>query len=523
MDEKLQSEDITLASPITSSAAGPTETYPGAGRMLMLLLAINLFNYIDRQVLSATLPKIELEFFTPNDKHINRDLGFLTSAFLIVYMLASPFFGSLGDKRSRWLLVGVGVVLWSLASGASGLAATYAILLITRCFVGIGEAAYGPVAPSMISDMYPTAHRGRVLSFFYMAIPVGSALGFVLGGLIAGQYGWRWAFYAVTFPGIVLGLICFWMKEPPRYKSAVEVKTDNYFQRVGAIWRIRSFRYCTLGMICTTFVLGGVAAFAPKYIHERIGQLQITDETLQKLTEARNAAGEQLVPAGAITQIAKLKTGEPVDIPTMRKMLGGNLSPDVLANHYERIVSASSVEGVMSLDRINFLFGVIVVVSGLLATLSGGILGDYLRKYFHGAYFLVCGYSAIISFPLFLGMILLPFPYAWIFLFLAVFGLFFNTGPANTILANVTHSSSRSTAFAFNILVIHLFGDAISPFIIGGMADEWSWETAMIVTSLLIFAAGIFWTIGASSLDADTDTASGIVPVKSGVFVTGVK
>jgi len=148
------------------------------------LLAINLFNYIDRQVLSVVLPKLELDatLFDPADPWLKFKLGWLTTAFFVSYMLLSPVFGRLGDTRSRWALAGIGVIVWSLASGASGLATGFVVLLLTRCLVGIGEAAYGPVAPAMLSDLYPERQRGRILAWFYMAIPVGSALGFVIGG-----------------------------------------------------------------------------------------------------------------------------------------------------------------------------------------------------------------------------------------------------------------------------------------------------------------------------------------------------
>ena len=155
---------------MNSLPASPSENSPsmksGATAALWLLLGINLFNYIDRQVLSAVLPKLALDatLFTPGDPNQKRDLGLLTSAFLVSYMVLSPIFGRLGDTRSRWLLVGIGVIIWSLASGGSGLATSYTVLLLTRCLVGVGEAAYGPVAPSMLSDLYPERDRGRILS-----------------------------------------------------------------------------------------------------------------------------------------------------------------------------------------------------------------------------------------------------------------------------------------------------------------------------------------------------------------------
>src|SRR5262249_47107640 len=187
---------------------------PGAGYALALLLSINLFNYIDRQILSATLPKLQLDaaLFDPTDPNLNFKLGLLTSAFLVTYTLFSPVFGWFGDRGSRWALVGAAVIVWSLASGGSGLAATYLMLLATRCLVGIGEAAYGPVAPSMLSDMYPVEDRGKVMARFYMAIPVGSALGFVVGGVVAKLWGWRDAFMVLVVPGLALGALCFFMR-----------------------------------------------------------------------------------------------------------------------------------------------------------------------------------------------------------------------------------------------------------------------------------------------------------------------
>jgi len=224
---------------------GPDDGVPGGARpALVLLLFINLFNYVDRQVLAAVVPSIERSFFgagngagtspalTALQDWCRSHLGFkpelaligvLSMAFMVLYMVGAPVFGRLAERFSRWALVGIGVILWSLASGASGLAATFFALLLTRCFVRVGEAAYGPVAPAILSDLYPVEKRGRILAWFYMAIPVGSALGYVLGGAVAdssiGDLGarllgihaesWRWAFFLVVPPGLVLGLSAF--------------------------------------------------------------------------------------------------------------------------------------------------------------------------------------------------------------------------------------------------------------------------------------------------------------------------
>src|SRR5215469_6117943 len=186
----------------------------GARSALFLLLAINLFNYVDRQILAALEPDIRATFFAPSDDvNAMTKTGLLGDAFFVTYMICAPILGLLADRISRWMIIGSAVILWSLASGGSGLAATFAILFATRLCVGIGEGGYGPAAPTILSDLFPIETRGRVMAVFYTAIPVGSALGYVIGGLIGAHLGWRWAFYLVAPPGLLLGLLCFWQRD----------------------------------------------------------------------------------------------------------------------------------------------------------------------------------------------------------------------------------------------------------------------------------------------------------------------
>src|SRR5881392_4398676 len=186
----------------------------GAHTALALLLTINLFNYIDRQILAALEPDIRATFFAPGDVNAMTKTGLLGDAFFVTYMVSAPILGLLADRFSRWIIVGSAVILWSLASGGSGLAATFAILFATRICVGIGEGGYGPAAPTILADLFPIEIRGRVMAIFYTAIPVGSALGYVIGGVVGAHLGWRWAFYLVTPPGLLLGLLCFWQRDP---------------------------------------------------------------------------------------------------------------------------------------------------------------------------------------------------------------------------------------------------------------------------------------------------------------------
>lgn len=495
---------------VPTSGPGPAQKAPGAGTALVLLLAINLFNYIDRQVLSAVLPKLELdaELFNPADPWLKTKLGSLTTAFLVTYMLISPVFGRWGDGRSRWKIVGLGVIVWSLASGGSGLATTFLIMLLTRCLVGIGEAAYGPVAPSMISDMYPERHRGKALSWFYMAIPIGSALGFVLGGMVADSaWGWRGAFQVVVLPGIVLGLLCFFMREPPRPVQA-NAKRSSYFDVLKQLRGIRSFVLCSAGMTCTTFVLGGVAAWAPYYIFEREARFAISAKGLETIGKQQATNGTPLVPPEVLQKLQPLTGPNTLTALELKEQLGKTLTIDEREQYQLRLVEGLIAEDSVKLGDINFLFGVILVVGGLVATLFGGWLGDRLRDRVRGSYFLVSGYGALLGFPCFVAMLYVPFPYAWLCVFAAIFFLFVNTGPANTILANVTQTNVRATAFAINILIIHAFGDAISPPLIGFIADVSNLNTALLLISVLIIVAGFLWNAGAKSLDAETKQVS---------------
>ncbi len=485
------------------NAAGPGQDAPlaGARPALVLLLAINLFNYIDRQVLAAVLPRIE-EALVPGHPDAKFLLGWLTTAFLLSYMLLAPVFGFLGDRTSRWLLVGVGVILWSLASGASGLAGTFAVLLITRCFVGVGEAAYGPVAPTMISDLYPVKIRGSVLAWFYAAIPVGGALGYLLGGLVAdSSLGWRWAFYLVVPPGLVLGLLCFGMPEPPRGQADAAHGHKARWADYRVLGRTPSYVLNTLGMAAMTFAVGGIAVWIPYYIYERETRYALTAQALADLGQTTD------LPAPVLARLRPMQEQAALSPTAFHKRFDQTLSRAEWTRYSPKVLDACHVPGTPTLGFINQVFGAIVVVSGLVGTLLGGAAGDRLRPRIPGSYFLVSGVSMLIAFPLVFALPWTPFPLAWGLIFAAVFCLFFNTGPTNTILANVTHPSIRATGFALNILVIHLLGDAISPPIMGAISDAYTMDAALQAVSVVILAGGVFWLWGVRYLARDTQLA----------------
>ena len=242
----------------------------GAQSALFLLLAINLFNYIDRQILAALEPDIRASFFAAGDVNAMTKTGLLGDAFFVTYMISAPILGLLADRFSRWIIVGSAVILWSLASGASGLAATFAILFATRICVGIGEGGYGPAAPTILADLFPIQTRGRMMAIFYAAIPVGSALGYVIGGLVGAHFGWRWAFYLVTPPGLLLGLLCFWQRDPrvAAHQLVQEAPRRRLTDYLG-LFRTRSYLINCVAQTLMTFVTGGLGFWVPAYLRYR--------------------------------------------------------------------------------------------------------------------------------------------------------------------------------------------------------------------------------------------------------------
>jgi MFS family permease len=242
----------------------------GARGALVLLLAINLFNYIDRQILAALEPDIRASFFPAGGVNAMTKTGLLGDAFFVTYMVSAPILGFLADRFSRWIIIGSAVILWSLASGGSGLAATFAILFATRVCVGIGEGGYGPAAPTILSDLFPIETRGRIMAIFYTAIPVGSALGYVIGGLIGTHLGWRWAFYLVTPPGLLLGLLCFWQRDPRVTADHLVQKSPRRSMRDYLdLFRTRSYLINCIAITLMTFVTGGLGFWVPAYLRYR--------------------------------------------------------------------------------------------------------------------------------------------------------------------------------------------------------------------------------------------------------------
>ena len=395
--------------------------------MLGALTALNALNYLDRYVVAATLPLILADLALSDTQG-----GLIQSLFIVVYSLACVPIGWLGDVGSRLRLIAGGVFVWSLATVASGLAPTFGWLLLARAVTGIGEASYAVVTPSLLSDCYAAERRALVLGVFYAAIPVGSALGYIVGGVIGETHGWRAAFFVAGAPGALLAFLLLRLTEPVRGARDTAEGAPSPFG-LGASLRAlagrRSYLVNTVAQVIYTFAMGGLATWMPTYLVRERG-----------------------IPLG----------------------------------------SASAT------------FGLLLVAAGFAGTLLGGRIASAVARRRPGADFTVSGWSLAISIPFTLFAVLAPQPAVfWPAMAITLLLLFVNVGPLNAAMANVLPAELRARGFAVTTMLMHLLGDAASPWLIGAWSDRIGLQMPVLVTGSLLGAAGVVLLLGRATLESD--------------------
>ncbi|MEA2174515.1 MAG: transporter, Spinster family, sphingosine-phosphate transporter [Blastocatellia bacterium] len=446
---------MKLAASQAEGALRPTDTGPVKGTpvvprysyyALAILSLVNFLNYIDRQVLPAVAP---LMLKDPQLKLTHAELGYIEAALLLSFTVLAPLFGRLGDRRSRTKLMASAAVIWSVATALSGwvdrlpflpsgvqlhlpwinftlaMSGAALALCLVRAVVGVGESSYSTITPSLIADYFPPQRRATALGVFQAAIPLGFALGFVIGGGLAYFFGWRMAFMIVGVPGIITAAIVWRLREPvrgatdePAHATALEEielgpaetaaalqVTSGEVQEsfVRTAWRILSTRdwiLSTAGYTALTFALGAFATWATVLLVE------------DKKMSATNAA---------------------------------------------------------------ITLGVVTLLGGAVGTFGGGWLSDRLIARRRNAYFLVCAVATLLGIlPTSLALssddarVYLPA------IFFAVMLLFISNAPFHAILVNSVPTLVRATAVALNIVIIHTFGDAISRAAVGVISDSLS-------------------------------------------------
>ena len=264
-----------------------TKLYPRTA--LALLTTLNLLNYIDRSVLYAVQDLVKAEFHRSDAA-----FGLLTSVFFIFYMCAAPFMGPLAERFSRKSVIIAGAWVWSGATLLTAFTHDFTGLLIRHTLVGIGEVSFVVLSPTFVADMFPESQRGRVMGIFYLAIPVGTALGYVLGGLMGPAYGWRAPFYVGAAPGAFLALLLLFIPEPALGQfDHLEKSPDR--NTLKGLARNPAFLTATFGMAMMTFALGGLQVWMPTFLH------RVHDYTLG---QANNLFGLSIAVNGLVASLA---------------------------------------------------------------------------------------------------------------------------------------------------------------------------------------------------------------------------
>jgi len=242
-----------------------------AALTIAALTGVNLFNYLDRYVIASLFVSLGQPLEEGGLGLTKDQQGLLYSAFIVVYCVASPVFGILGDRgRRMWLLAGA-VALWSVATAAGGLAVGFLSLFVARAVTGIGEAAYASIAPAVISDLVPPEGRSRALSVYNAAIPVGAALGFALGGFVAASHGWRAAFLVAGIPGIALTFLVLSLRDPPRGQMDTGAKAKQPWAKAVRELARGDFLFPVAGYVLQTAGFGALGVWAPSYLEEAKG------------------------------------------------------------------------------------------------------------------------------------------------------------------------------------------------------------------------------------------------------------
>ncbi|XP_018904205.1 protein spinster isoform X2 [Bemisia tabaci] len=372
---------------------------------VIILCFVNLINYMDRYTIAGILTDVKDHY-----KIGDGESGLLQTAFVLSYMIFAPLFGYLGDRYSRRIIMAFGVFLWSLTTFLCSVSDNYYIFLMFRTFVGIGEASYSTIAPTIISDLFVKDMRSGMLALFYFAIPVGSGLGYIVGSETAKLMGsWQWGLRVTPVLGLAaVILILFFMVDPARGESEGKshLSPTSWTQDISALVHNYSFMLSTAGFTCVAFVAGALAWWGPNFV-----------------------------------------------------FLGLKLQPGM-----------ENIE----LNDVTYKFGIITMIAGLLGVPLGSYIAQRLKPYYPRIDPYICAIGLLMSAPLlFFASVCAKsnITLCYIFIFFGQLFLNLNWSIVADILLYVVAPTRRSTAEALQILISHAFGDAGSPYLIGLLSE----------------------------------------------------
>ena len=433
---------MTMVAPKPMKKKRPTSLKPKRSQAGFAFLVLLIVNILNYA------DRYVLSAVLPGIKHdfnmTNFQGGLLISSFLVVYAIATLPLGVWADRGIRKNIIALCVGIWSVATALAGFTQNLLQLFFMRSILGIGEAGYAPASLSLLGDFFSKAKRGRVLSYWSIGTLIGAAIGVALGGRVADTLGWRWAFYIVGIPGLIAAFLAWRIHEPRR--GAFENETED------------------------------IDEIDSNQEHGKIGK----DfwGTAQKL----------------------------LGIPTYLVLVGALIfSFFTIGGTSFWLTTYLFTDFGLSLTKAGSISGIVLVSSGLLGTVGGGWLADFMQRRRPEGRLLTCMLGFLLGAPL----VLLALSIHTLPLFIAVFivaciSLNFCTGPLNAVIQDVVAPNMRATAIGLALLLAHLLGDAAAPTIVGLISDNTSLGTALQLTApLFLFLAGLACLLGLKTVARD--------------------
>jgi MFS family permease len=478
---------------VTPARTPPSRAY--GWYALGLLALINLLNYIDRNVIYALFEPIKRDLALTDSQ-----LGWLGSAYIFVFSVAALPFGVLSDLRSRRAVIAGGVAVWSAFTFLSGLVNSFGQLFTCRAIVGVGEAAYGPAASSLVADYFPARGRALAMGILSSGIALGGVLGLLLGGHLEARYGWRVAFMAVGVPGFVLAVLVSRLKDPSREPARLTVRSFLRDFEIGAMPLLRNLWPLLAGV-----AVGAAAAYQldRQYGADSKADLAVFSAAVglglaftifrwvrRTPTDDDSVFGSGI--SGAFDDIARagrtvLHTPTLVYIFAAGAMISFGLNgivgwgPTFVSRELE-----------LSAGEAAELLGKWGLIAGTAGTLFGGVLADWLRRRYETARVLVVALGLLFGGPLALWLLTIRDPALFQAVFvLAFFCLSWYNGPMTAVIFDVVPPRISATVAGAYLLFIHLAGDAIALPLVGTLSDRFGLDRAVLLLPAVVIAGGV--------------------------------
>ncbi len=496
-----------MASSLPASL-GPARNY--GWYALALLALLNLLSYVNRNVLFALVPPIELELHL-TDTHI----GWIASAFVLLFSVAVFPFGVLSDLRSRRAVAAAGVVVWSVFAFLAGLSRGYWALFLTRAAVGIGAAAFTAAAASLVADYFPGRRRAVALGIFSAGIPIGGVLGIAVGGQLEATYGWRIAMMAVAVPGLLLAALVARLTDPSRPPPTLTVRQYWRQLEMGASEAVRAAWPLLLGTAAgaaAAWVLdrrfGATSSFDTAALATGIG-LGLAWNLVLVVRRTRRTDGTfDFTPSGGMNDALmemRLAVDTVLRTPTLKYLfLGGALVSFGMNGLVGWAPTFMSRALGLTVAQGTLLLGQWGLLAGTAGTLAGGFLADWLGKFTGRGRMLVSSLGLLIGGPLAIWLLAVRDLGLFVPVFaVAFFFLTLYNGPVIAAVFDVAPARIGATVVGAYLLFIHVAGDAIALPLVGFLSDRFGIDRAIFILPAASIAGGAVLLFGVRTVLRD--------------------